>query len=138
MDCQWKKSSCPLANISVCIWDSDSGTHSSTAVIQPGTADRFTAVGSKAGIPHLPVAKFLNSIINYFSIFTVYTTKYGLHLLPRSNHKPNLSEQYCSCNVYGIYRLYNCSVYVNMVMTYKSISTDQQDFVTEMLYKENN
>lgn len=39
--------------------------------------------------------------------------------------------------MYGIYSLYNYSLYVDMVLSYKSISKGLQDFVSEMLYKQN-
>lgn len=89
-----EKSSCPLANMSICIWDSSGGTHSSTTVTQPSTEDdRLRAVGCRADIPHLSVVEFLNSIINYFSVFTLNTTKYELHLLAHNNQtKPRWTE----------------------------------------------
>jgi len=133
-----EENSCPLADISICIWDSSDGVHGGTAVTQPSTADRLTAVGWRADISHLQVPDFLNSIINYFSVFALNTEKYGLYLLHKNNHKPSLSEQNCPCNVYGIHNLCNYSIYVVMVLTYESISTDSQDFVSEMLYKQNN
>lgn len=114
-----KKSSCPLANISVFIWGSSGGTHGSTAVTQPSTADRLTAVACRADVPHLPVVEFLNSIVNYFSIFTLNTKNYELQLLPKSNHKPSFSEQNFPGIVYGIYSLYNYCIYIDMVLTYK-------------------
>lgn len=91
----------------VCVWVSSGSADGSKAVAQPSTGDRLAAVACRADIPHLPLAEFLNSIINYFSIFTLNTTQYGLYLLYKNNHKPNLTGQSCPRNVYRIYGLYN-------------------------------